>query len=297
MNNIADKLAHLSGTKQAIRSAIEGKGVAVADGDTFRSFADKIRSISGGTTGSTDWLAFLEQALNDTQTASACRHIQLITDSRDSFSVTATNGNSDMVFYTSDGAVLPWVTGSGVSHTWDKSKDIPFDGLFKCRWIICCMTGPTGYPQTLDDALYSVVDGMTVTNNSIYKGKRLLRGIKFINGAGWRDTLTSMTYAMANGCVSLNLLDGMDFQYVTAAMTNSCFATSLTTLRNISGIKVSIDLKNNAMLGHDSLLCVLNALADVSGGTAQTLTLGTDLLGLLSNAEKAIATGKGWTLA
>lgn len=297
MGSIADKLGRLTSTKQAIRSAIQGKGVEVADSDPFRSYAEKIELISQGDGGATDWMAYLEQVLQNTKTATNCRHIQLITDSRDSFSVTATNGNSDMVFYTSDGEVLPWVLGSGVSHIWDKAQDIPFNGLCKCRWVICCMTGPTGYPQTLDNALYSVVDGMTITNNSIYKGKRLLRGIKFIGGAGWRDTLTSMTYALANGCVSLNLLDGMSFQYVTAAMTNSCFATSLTTLRNLSGIKVSIDLKSNTMLNHDSLLCLLEALDDVSGGAEQTLTLGAELLALLTAPEKAIATGKGWLLA
>ena len=54
MGTIADKLTYLSNTKAAIKNAITAKGVTVSDGDTFRSYADKISSISGGgsTTGS-----------------------------------------------------------------------------------------------------------------------------------------------------------------------------------------------------------------------------------------------------
>lgn len=297
MGTIAEKLTYLQGTKQAIRAAITAKGVAVSDADTFRGYADKIGAIpqSGGSAAQ-DWFAYLENALSKTETSTAYRHIQLVTDIEDSFSVTATNGNAGMVWYTSDGAVLPWVA-SGVSHTWDKSKDIPFDGDFKVRWIICSMTGPAGYPHTMNDALYSVVDKLEVSNNSIYKAKKLLRGVKFIGGAGWRSTLTTMNYAMFNGCASLVTMDGMDFQYVTAAIANNSFSNSLVHIRNMGSVKTALDLSGNALLTHDSLMEVIGALHDVSGGTAQKLTLGAGLLAGLTDAEKAIATGKGWTLA
>lgn len=49
MGTIADKLTYLSNTKTAIRNAIAAKGVQVSDSDTFRSYADKISSITGGT--------------------------------------------------------------------------------------------------------------------------------------------------------------------------------------------------------------------------------------------------------
>ena len=47
----ADKLSYLSQTKTAIKDAIVEKGVAVSSSDTFRSYADKIRAISGGGAG------------------------------------------------------------------------------------------------------------------------------------------------------------------------------------------------------------------------------------------------------
>ncbi len=44
----ADKLSYLLDTKAAIKAAIINHGVSVSDTDTFRSYADKIRTISSG---------------------------------------------------------------------------------------------------------------------------------------------------------------------------------------------------------------------------------------------------------
>ena len=51
MGNIADKMNYLLETKKGIREAIAAKGVSISDGDTFRSYADKIASIETGSGG------------------------------------------------------------------------------------------------------------------------------------------------------------------------------------------------------------------------------------------------------
>lgn len=69
-------------------------------------------------------------------------------------------------------------------------------------------------------------------------------------------------------------------------------------LENISfdGVIASaINLSWSPLLTHDSLMSVINHLATVS--TTKTLTIGTTNLAKLTDAEKAIATQKGWTLA
>lgn len=48
MGTISNKIEYLEGTKDAIRTAIESKGIAVSDTDTFRSYATKISQIDGG---------------------------------------------------------------------------------------------------------------------------------------------------------------------------------------------------------------------------------------------------------
>ena len=53
MGTLADKLQYLKDTKDAIMNAIIKKGVAITSSDTFRSYADKISSISAGVKEST----------------------------------------------------------------------------------------------------------------------------------------------------------------------------------------------------------------------------------------------------
>lgn len=48
MGTVVEKIEYIAGTKDAIKKAIEGKGVSVDDADTFRSYADKIAEIGGG---------------------------------------------------------------------------------------------------------------------------------------------------------------------------------------------------------------------------------------------------------
>lgn len=48
MGTINSKIEYLEGTKEAIKTAIKDKGIAVSDTDTFRSYATKISQIDGG---------------------------------------------------------------------------------------------------------------------------------------------------------------------------------------------------------------------------------------------------------
>lgn len=48
MSDISTKLTYLNATKTAIKEAIVGKGIEIADADTFRSYAEKISSIEAG---------------------------------------------------------------------------------------------------------------------------------------------------------------------------------------------------------------------------------------------------------
>jgi len=69
-----------------------------------------------------------------------------------------------------------------------------------------------------------------------------------------------------------------------------CYA--LTSLRFPSN--KSFDISSTRLV-HDGLVVLLNDLKSVT--TTQTLTMGSEKLALLSDAEKKIATDKGWTLA
>jgi surface protein len=64
----------------------------------------------------------------------------------------------------------------------------------------------------------------------------------------------------------------------------------------LDGLKVSIDIQSSK-LDRASLRALINGLADLTGQTAQTLTLGTTLIAKLTEEDIAIATAKNWTIA
>ena len=78
------------------------------------------------------------------------------------------------------------------------------------------------------------------------------------------------------------------------------FSGAFGSCRALANIVIEGKIGNNinfspCPLTHDSLMSIINHLATVS--TTKTLTLGATNLAKLTDAEKAIATEKGWTLA
>ena len=117
---------------------------------------------------------------------------------------------------------------------------------------------------------------------------------------GFGENATTLTLGRA-GCfyncshlTTLHLPSG--FGQKATNITN-CFynCTSLTTITGNPNFKVSLSMSSCSKLTHDSIMVVINGLQTVT--STQTLTLGTNNLAKLSDAEKQIATDKGWTLA
>ena len=112
----------------------------------------------------------------------------------------------------------------------------------------------------------------------------------------------SVTYmsSMFAGCTALVSVPRLDATSLTEA--SNMFGHSykplrgLTTFGGLTGLKIDFDLSTCPKLTYESLLNVINELADVTA-SPKTLTLGEENLKKLWNEEKAIATNKGWTLA
>ena len=75
---------------------------------------------------------------------------------------------------------------------------------------------------------------------------------------------------------------------------DDCTALTNMTVTGVIG-QNGLNLSYSPNLTHESLMSVIHALQNKTSGT-WTVTLGTDNLAKLTNAEKAIATEKGWTL-
>ena len=81
---------------------------------------------------------------------------------------------------------------------------------------------------------------------------------------------------------------------------NRCFGLC-SALENVvleSGFNANgLDVSASSLFSVDTLVSMLNALADLTGQQAKTLTIGSTNLAKLSNEQIAIATEKNWTLA
>ena len=74
--------------------------------------------------------------------------------------------------------------------------------------------------------------------------------------------------------------------------------SSLETVTLESGFNASgLDLSASTKFSVDTMIAMFNALADLTGQQAKTLTLGSTNLAKLTNEQLAIATEKNWTLA
>ena len=104
--------------------------------------------------------------------------------------------------------------------------------------------------------------------------------------------------SMFGGCYSLTAIPQMDTSAVTdmGFMFNSCYSLTAITLNNTvtgwAGYAISL---SNCSLGHAAIVAFFNSLPTITEAKAITLT-GNPGVSELTDAEKAIATGKGWTL-
>ena len=97
-------------------------------------------------------------------------------------------------------------------------------------------------------------------------------------------------------CYSLTTIPELDTSNIDSTYDMFYGCEALTDLGGLVGLKCNLDLSPCTALAHDSIMNVINKAADVTSSPV-TLTLGSTNLAKLSDAEKAIATSKGWTLA
>ena len=100
-------------------------------------------------------------------------------------------------------------------------------------------------------------------------------------------------------CSNLESVPLLDTSHINNHMTltfNRC--SNLKNLGGFRGLFNDLDLHYCNQLTHDSLMNVINEVADETGSSiTHRLTLGDTNLAKLTDEEKAIATNKGWTLS
>lgn len=119
-------------------------------------------------------------------------------------------------------------------------------------------------------------------------------------GSNANNTCTNLfTYVLLEE-LDLSWLDVSKWTYAGSA-TASAFSTVVNTCYYLKelyppvNINGALNISSCYQLSHDSLIRVFNNLATLS--SAKTITIGNTLKALLTSAEIAIATNKGWTVA
>ena len=111
------------------------------------------------------------------------------------------------------------------------------------------------------------------------------------------SSVTNMGY-MSISCFSLTTIPQLDTSSVTSmsSMFQNCYALTSIVLDNTvagwAGYDVSL---KDCSLGHEAIVAFFDSLPTITSAKAITLT-GNPGVSELTDAEKAIATGKGWTL-
>jgi len=98
------------------------------------------------------------------------------------------------------------------------------------------------------------------------------------------------------GQSALTTINGdLDF----SSCTNMAFGRTSGTALTINGTWSNIKTSVSGLYGldHDSAVMIINGLTDLTGSTAQTLTLPSALESEMTESEIEIATNKNWTVA
>lgn len=190
------------------------------------------------------------------------------------------NGFTDYSYYCYDKSLMTEVPAEILQHTANSKT-------FKSAFYNC-------------ESLEVFTDNFDVQNaesmQETFQKCRKLKSLPIL--ASQNVTNFNQTFSECN---KLETIGGIDFSGLSSTPNGTFGACSL--LKNIvvNGIiKVSLSFYNSNGLTHDSLMSIINALYDwkANGGTSTyKLTLGSTNLAKLTDAEKAIATEKGWTLA
>ena len=263
--SIASEIQRLQGAKANIKAAIEQKGVTVGD-ETIDTYAAKISEISGGDSGD------YNQGYEDGK-----------------------NSVVDIVPY------LKTATFTSLNMFGKKEVELNFDSI------------TTGFMNlfSIDSAenTNTIVEHLTINSpNAIIT----LQGMLYCNNAGRDYVLKRVTLNFsAKNCTNfqhaftnqqaVEIVDGtpLDMSAVTVATRTGAFTTT-PALKEVRFVKESIPLNisfaQSANLSTDTIQSIIDGLADVTGGTDQTLTLHKDVGAKLTDAQKATITAKNWTL-
>lgn len=259
--SIATEIQRLQSAKTDIKTAIENKGVTVGDG-TIDTYAEKISEISVG--GSGDY----EQGFEDGK--NLVPQIDRYIKGNPQFTTLNMFKTSEAVLNLDNATSLAQLFVSASEET----KNTTVEHL-----TINVPNAVTGANQ------------MITSSTNDYTLKHLTLNVDLSNAQRFNSMLTKIQ--------ALEIIDGTPINLSSATNINSMFSycTALKEVRFVTNsISLSISFAQSDKLSTETIQSIIDGLADLTGGTAQTLTLHADVGGKLTETQKETITSKNWEL-
>jgi hypothetical protein len=196
------------------------------------------------------------------------------------------------MFYRSEGITNPPILNLLNAETCEymfedcvNLEEARFSGLSKCTSFNCMFSGCS--------KLKTVTFENSTSNVSDFSWMFYEAGIEEINGL---DTSNGEDFSrMFYYCTNLKKLPLMDLSKAWNVDAMFKGTTELTDVAGFSGLWTSLDLSSCEKLTHESLMNIINLIAEIHTSDS-VLTLGEINLAKLSDEEKLIAINKGWSL-
>ena len=290
MSTLVENVAKVTAAHAALKEAIAAKGVNVPDGAKLTDMPALVEQISTETVPTNARACFA----GDVAVRSLVVPRMMVVDMM-------AIDNLKYFFYANNMTSLTLPEGFGKSTT---TLQDCFNGCMHLK----SLTLPAGFGQNATNIVNAF--------RSCYNLRHLELPAGFGQnatdiGACFFDTpnLTSLMLPAGFGQNATNLSHCFRFcKLMTSLMLPAGFGQNATNLaycfdgcfnlKTITGnpnFKVSLSMSASNNLTHDSIMVVINGLQTVT--STQTLTLGSTNLAKLTEADKKIATDKGWTLA
>lgn len=289
MSTLVENVAKVTAAHAALKTAIAAKGVAVPDGTKLSAMPALVDQIQTPPVPTNPRAVFAQ----DTATSIVVPKVMVVDMMAAANLRYFFTGCSGLVSYT-----LP--AGFGASAT-----DLSY--FFSVCSSLASIDLPAGFGQAATNIANCFRDcrsltsltlpagfGQAATNiGGCFYGCTVLASL--VLPAGFGQAAPNVKYLFC-GCTALTSLHLPDGFGRSATDSYHCFfdCTSLTTVTGNPNFKESLDLSPCPKLTHDSIMVVINGLQTVTG---KTIALGAANLAKLTDAEKKVATDKGWTLA
>lgn len=201
-------------------------------------------------------------------------------------------------------------TGGGESIL-DYCSSVPIlqNGIFEDGQELIVRYGAKTTTVSLGNASLAYVEGLQ-TARIIYEGTAIgscsmdswARACSLVTldltGVVQFIQITNLNRAFRDSKALKEILGELDLTHCTSATLTFANCYALETIRIKPGtLSVSFDFSYSGLLTEESVQSIIDGLADLTGGTAQTLTLRSTVGAKLTDEQKAAASAKNWTIS